>query len=63
MQVIVGEGDRILGANIISNYAAELIGIFSYAITNNLDADSLKKCFFIHPTLSEIIPAIFRDAA
>jgi len=63
MQVIVGEEDRIIGASIISNAAAELINIFSYAIQNNLTADSFKKCFFIHPTLSEIIPALFRDAA
>lgn len=63
IQVIVGEGDTILGANIISNYAAELIGIFSYAIYNNLDVKSFSKCFFIHPTLSEIIPALLRDPA
>lgn len=63
MQVLVGEGDRILGASIISNQAAELINIFSYAIENNLSTESFRKCFFIHPTLSEIIPSLFRDAA
>jgi len=63
IQVIAGEGDKIIGASIISNQAAELINIFSYAIYNNLTIGSFKKCFFIHPTLSEIIPALFRDAA
>lgn len=63
MQVLVGEGDRIMGASIISNQAAELINIFSYAMQNSLTVDSFKKCFFIHPTISEIIPALFRDAA
>ena len=63
MQVLVDERDTIIGASIISNYAAELINIFSYAICNNLDTNSFKKCFFIHPTISEIIPALFRDAA
>ncbi|MFA5007734.1 MAG: NAD(P)/FAD-dependent oxidoreductase [Candidatus Omnitrophota bacterium] len=63
MQVIVGEEDKIIGASIISNQAAELINIFSYAIQNNLTTNSFKKCFFIHPTISEIIPALFRDAA
>jgi len=63
MQVLVGEDDKILGASIISNQAAELINVFSYAICNNLNTNSFKKCFFIHPTLSEIIPSLFRDAA
>ncbi|MCK9614542.1 MAG: NAD(P)/FAD-dependent oxidoreductase [Candidatus Omnitrophica bacterium] len=63
MQVLVGEKDTIMGASIISNYAAELINIFSYAICNNLDINSFRKCFFIHPTISEIIPAHLRAAA
>ena len=63
IQVLVDERDTIIGASIISNHAAELINIFSYAICNNFDTNSFKKCFFIHPTISEIIPALFRDAA
>ncbi|MDD4955478.1 MAG: NAD(P)/FAD-dependent oxidoreductase [Candidatus Omnitrophica bacterium] len=63
LQVIVGEGDRIIGASIISNSAAELVNIFSYAIQNDLTAETFKKCFFIHPTISEIIPALFRNPA
>ncbi|MCK4520044.1 MAG: hypothetical protein KAT96_02645, partial [Candidatus Omnitrophica bacterium] len=36
--------------------AGELISIFSLCIKNNLKVDDLKRCVFIHPTLSEIIP-------
>lgn len=63
MQILVDEGDRIMGAVIISNYAAELISIFSYAIKNNFKTETLQKCFFAHPTLSEIIPALLRESA
>lgn len=61
MQVLVDEEDRIIGAGIISFFAAELISIFSYAIRNNLKADTLKNCIFIHPTLSEMIPALLNE--
>ena len=61
MQVLVDEEDRIIGAGIISFIAAELISIFSYAMQNNLKINTLKDCIFIHPTLSEIIPALLRE--
>ncbi|MFH1771364.1 MAG: NAD(P)/FAD-dependent oxidoreductase [Candidatus Omnitrophota bacterium] len=56
IQLIVGQDDRIIGSGIISNHAAELINFFSLAISSNLRLEDLKKCVFIHPTLSEIIP-------
>ncbi|MFA6280940.1 MAG: NAD(P)/FAD-dependent oxidoreductase, partial [Candidatus Omnitrophota bacterium] len=61
IQVLVDEEDRIIGAGIISFIAAELISIFSYAMQNNLKINTLKDCIFIHPTLSEIIPALLRE--
>ncbi|MDP2924284.1 MAG: NAD(P)/FAD-dependent oxidoreductase [Candidatus Omnitrophota bacterium] len=61
MQVIVGEGDVIIGAGIISNLAAELINIFSLAIKNKLTSETVKSCVFVHPTLSEIIPFLFSE--
>lgn len=61
MQVLVDQEDRIIGAGIISFFAAELISIFSQAIRNNLKAETLKNCIFIHPTLSEVIPALLNE--
>jgi dihydrolipoamide dehydrogenase len=56
MQVVVGQKDTIIGASVISDFAAELINIFSLALKHKITASKLKKSFFIHPTLSEIIP-------
>lgn len=61
MQVLVDEEDKIIGAGIISNLSAELISIFSYLMQNNLTIDTLQKSVFIHPTLSEIIPALLNE--
>lgn len=58
IQVLIDDNDRIIGAGIISKMAAELIGIFSLAIKNNLTVKNLSDCAFIHPTLSEIIPLL-----
>ncbi len=56
IEVLIDKKKRIIGAGIISQAAGELISIFSLCIKNNLKVDDLKKCVFIHPTLSEIIP-------
>lgn len=56
IQLIVGQDDRIIGVGIISNMAAELVSLFSFSIRNNTKVSDLKKCIFVHPTLSEIIP-------
>ncbi|MFA5272318.1 MAG: NAD(P)/FAD-dependent oxidoreductase [Candidatus Omnitrophota bacterium] len=61
MQVLVDQEDRIIGAGIISLFSAELISIFSHAIRNNLKVDMLRNCVFVHPTLSEIIPALLNE--
>ncbi|MEI8350371.1 MAG: NAD(P)/FAD-dependent oxidoreductase [Candidatus Omnitrophota bacterium] len=62
MQVIADERDMILGAGIISNSAAELISIFSLAMQQKISLKKIQECFFVHPTLSEIIPSLLRDA-
>lgn len=55
VQVLVDEEDRIIGAGIISNLSAELISLFSLCVKNKLSLEHLRKCLFIHPTLSEIM--------
>ena len=61
IQILVGEGDVILGADIISNRAVDLIGILTVCVKNRLKIDALKDCLLVHPSLSEIIPALLRE--
>ena len=61
IEILVDRKKRIIGAGIISQAAGELISILSLCIKNNLKVDDLKKCVFIHPTLSEIIPQLLKE--
>jgi dihydrolipoamide dehydrogenase len=61
IKVYLDENNCILGASIISHYAAELINLFSLAIKNHLTLENLAKLTFIHPTLSEIIPLLLKE--
>ncbi len=58
IEILIDRRKRIIGAGIISQSAGELISILSLCIKNNLKVDDLKRCVFIHPTLSEIIPQL-----
>ena len=55
IEILTDSKDKIIGAQIISKYAFELINIFSIAIKNSLRLKDLNKCFLVHPTISEII--------
>ncbi|MFH1518954.1 MAG: NAD(P)/FAD-dependent oxidoreductase [Candidatus Omnitrophota bacterium] len=61
IEILIDKRKKIIGAGIISQASAELISIFSLCIRNNLSLDSLKRCLFIHPTLSEIIPQLLNS--
>lgn len=52
---------RILGAEIISKDAGELIHALSVAVSNNLTAADLLKTHWYHPTLAEIISYPLED--
>jgi len=58
IEILLDQRKMIIGAGIISQAAGELISILSLCIKNNIKVDDLKKCVFIHPTLSEIIPQL-----
>ena len=60
IRMLVGENQEILGATVLSVLASELISIFSLAVRNRLDLRALQNAVFLHPTLSEIIPALSR---
>lgn len=61
IQLIVDQRDRIIGAELISNFAADLINIFSLAIKQKITLTSFRKSIFIHPAISEIISLLLRD--
>jgi len=61
IEILIDKRKRIIGAGIISQAAGELISILSLCIKNNLKVDDLKRCVFIHPTLSEIIPQLLKE--
>ncbi len=54
-------GGRILGAEIVSKDAGELIHALSVAISHNATAASLLQTHWYHPTLSEIISYPLED--
>ncbi len=60
IKLIVDEQERIIGAGIISESAGELINVMSLCIKNKLTLQDVKKCLFIHPTLTEIISNLAR---
>lgn len=62
IQVLVDKEDKIIGAGIISNEAAELISLFSFCIRHKLKLYELKDNLFIHPTFSEIIPLLLKES-
>ncbi len=54
---------EILGFQIISDDADEIIGIMSLAMKNELTADELAKNIFIHPTIGEMITTASSEIA
>jgi dihydrolipoamide dehydrogenase len=49
------DGDRLIGATIVGDSAADLIASLSIAIANNLGKKELSKWIIPHPTLSEVL--------
>jgi dihydrolipoamide dehydrogenase len=58
IKIIVDQNEKIIGVGIISQKASELINLFALCLKNNLSLADLKKCLFVHPTISEIVPLI-----
>lgn len=59
IKVIVGKDEKILGVELISQYAADLANIFAIIINNGLTVEDVKKSSLIHPTISEIVCLLF----
>ena len=55
IKILINEKEQIIGAGVISQAAGELINTLSLCVKNRLALSDLKKCVFVHPTLSEII--------
>jgi len=54
-KLLVGEGGRVLGAQIVGNEASELIHIFSLAVAKGMSVKDLAEAIYTHPTYSEIV--------
>ena len=61
LQVLIDDQGVLIGADIISNSAGELISVLAVAINGKLTIKQLKECLLVHPTLSEIITMAVRD--
>ena len=49
------DGDRLIGATIVGDSAADLIASMSLAVANGLEKRELNKWIIPHPTLSEVL--------
>ncbi|MBU2102478.1 MAG: NAD(P)/FAD-dependent oxidoreductase [Candidatus Omnitrophota bacterium] len=61
-QIVLAPGGTVLGATVISHAAGELINLLSLCVRSKLPVTVLSQAIFIHPTLSEVIPAILEAA-
>lgn len=58
---LLSQGDKIVGAHIVSAEASALIQQIAIAMQNNISIDKLKETCFAHPTYSEgIFECLFR---
>jgi dihydrolipoamide dehydrogenase len=48
-------GDKLIGATIVGDSAADLIASMSFAVANGLGKRELNKWIIPHPTLSEVL--------
>lgn len=59
IKILYDEHGKVLGAHILSRFAAELIGYFTLAIQGEIPINKLKNTLFLHPTIAEIIAKIW----
>lgn len=59
IKVLYDDDDYVLGAHIVSKYAAELIGYFSLAIKQKITVSELAEMLYLHPSVAEIISKIW----
>ncbi|MBB5252341.1 dihydrolipoyl dehydrogenase family protein [Sulfurisphaera ohwakuensis] len=62
LKIVIGEDNRILGANMIGENATEVINTITLAMELSLKIDDLYKVQFSHPTVSEIITEVVQRA-
>ncbi len=54
-KVLVGEGGRILGAQVVGNEASEIVHVFCLAIAKGMSVGDLADVVYTHPTYSEVV--------
>ncbi len=58
LKIMIGSGNKILGADAIGSHAGEWIQFFTLAIKQELAIDDLADLIFIYPTFSEIVKKV-----
>lgn len=61
--VIEKNTNRILGAAVVGNNAADVIHLFTLAISHRLSIEELRKTIVTHPTYSEIFSEVISEAS
>lgn len=61
IQLIIDAEDRLIGAEVISNYAAEIINFLTFFVHKKSHLKELKEIIPIHPSILEIIPKILKS--
>ena len=60
-KVLVGEDDAVLGCHVVGPEASSLIHEVSTAVAAGADATTIAETIHVHPALSEVVQAAFRD--
>ena len=63
VKLVVGRRGRLLGAGIVGTGAAEMIGLFAFAIGNGMSIDHFRNFVAPYPTLLEVVRRLAEDAA
>lgn len=61
--VVEKDTGKILGAAVVGNGAADVIHLFTLAVTHRLSIDELRKTIISHPTYSEVFSEVISEAS
>jgi dihydrolipoamide dehydrogenase len=54
-KLVVGDGERLLGAHLLGGPASEIIPAAALALSRELDVNALRRTIFPHPSVAEIL--------
>ena len=62
VEIVIDDKDKVIGAGVISRFAAELIAFFTLCIRTGSTVQDLRKCVLVHPSIAEIVPLLLRES-